>query len=163
MDIFHPAFPQRPTPKIAQHITQHITEMLLQASPPLLFTQKLSYFSLSPQSLHFPPLSNQMLFHLSPPPTPPQLSSLHPVLLKEGLKATADGIPLRCTRKRTHLSSGRTWRALWRGETSLSAAFVTQMVVFCIQMCNRKLSSSPLLKHFCIPQMQEPDGVLSLF
>ena len=30
MDIFHPAFPQRPTPKIAQHITQHITEMLLQ-------------------------------------------------------------------------------------------------------------------------------------
>lgn len=29
-------------------------------------------------------------------------------------------------------------------ETSLSAAFVTQMFVFCIQMCNRKLSSSPL-------------------
>lgn len=118
------------------------------ASPLLLFTEMLSYFSSYSQSLHFPPLSNQMLFHLSSPPTPPQPPSLHPVLLKEGLKAPADGIPLCCTRKRTHLSSGRAWRALWREETSLFAAFVKQMFVFCIQMCNKKLKSSPLLKHF---------------
>lgn len=52
--------------------------------------------------------------------------------------------------------------SLQRGGTRLSAVVVTQMFVFCIQMCNRKLSSSPLLKQFCIPRMQEPDGVLSL-
>lgn len=144
----------------ARYTTHH--RKASSAPLPLLFTQKMGYFSPSPQSFHISPLCNQMLFHLSPPPTPPQ-PSLHPVLLKEGLKVIADGILLWCTRKRTHLSSGRTWKALWRGETSLSAAFVTLMFVFCIQMCNRKLSSSPLLKHYCIPQMQEPDGVLSLF
>lgn len=52
--------------------------------------------------------------------------------------------------------------SLQRGGTSLSAVFVPQMFVFCIQTCNRKLGSSPLLKQFRIPQMQEPDGVLSL-
>lgn len=52
--------------------------------------------------------------------------------------------------------------SLQRGGASLSAVFVTQMFVFCTQMCNRKLISSPLLKQFRIPQMQEPDGELSL-
>lgn len=96
MDIFHPAFPQRPTPKILEHITQHITEMLLQH--PHLHSSRRSW-----ATYHLPSPSNFLCFLIRCCFTSPHHLHLHnqPVLLKEHLKATADGILLRCTRNRT--------------------------------------------------------------
>lgn len=88
MDIFHPAFPQRPTPKILEHITQHITEMLLQH--PHLHSSHRSW-----ATSHLPSPSNFLCCLIRCCFTSPHHVHLHnqPVLLKEGLKATADEIP----------------------------------------------------------------------
>lgn len=83
MDLFRPAFPQRPTPKIAQHVTQHGTEMPLQQPRLPLLTEAGLLLPVSP----VPPLSSAFhsdLFHLSPPLPPPQPFSVHPVFLKGG-------------------------------------------------------------------------------